>query len=243
MIRLIIILQFLVSCGSFSKIENHRQVDKKQRHAEDLFILAEKYRREKNYAQSLKKYFLAADIYRSKFDYVHEAQIMAKIGYIYSRVKNKSGVNQALSRLDSIKKNYKGVDDLINALKIRESYAFYSPEHTSKLILEIIPKLKGVKKRYYEAMYVKLNGYDDSGALQSLLGWRKSAKSQLDKLNDIKNPEAFLYINKVLASFALKNRDKELFDRSTENCEKLINYFELVEYSSSIRILKNSWPI
>ena len=60
-------------------------------------------------------------------------------------------------------------------------------------------------------------------------------------MNDLDNPESLLFINKILAKIGKENNDKILFTESLENCEKIINFFELVEYSDSIRELKKSW--
>ena len=60
----------------------------------------------------------------------------------------------------------------------------------------------------------------------------------LDVLEETKNPEGLLFINKIIAKASLKQNKKNIFDKSIKNCEKIINYFELIEYSKTISALK-----
>ena len=171
--KLFLFLIIFYGCGSFSKIENFRQVSKRQNLANDLFFLGEKYRREKNYSLSLEKYLLANEIYRSKFDYSNEAKTLGKIGYVFSKLKNRQGIQNTVKRLKDISGNFNKSDELIDSIKIRESIEFKEKIKAKALILETLNRSTGIKKYYYEALYIDAIGFDENH-IKNLILWNKN---------------------------------------------------------------------
>ena len=240
MIKITLLVILISGCSALSKKEDHRRVYKREKVAIELFQMGEKLRREKKYNNSFKKYLKAAEIYRSKFDYKNESRVLLKIGFVLSKLKNKSGVNNVLRRLDELSPYIKNFQSMKTSLEVRKYIEFGNIEKATELIKAQVSNTTGIKKQYYVALLITTEEFSDDANINSLISWTKNNLSLTENLNNINFPEALLFIHKTLAKVGLRESDKNLFTDSISKCEKIINFFELVEYSNSIRLLKKS---
>ena len=91
------------------------------------------------------------------------------------------------------------------------------------------------------ALKANLSGYENVKTGDDLYKWFDEEGSSLNDLNELKSPEAYLFIYKVLAKIAIKKKDEATFKLVVGNSERIINFYELIEYSDSLYKLKNSW--
>jgi hypothetical protein len=231
---------FISGCSALSKKEDHRRVNKRDKVAKELFQMGEKLRREKKYNYSFQKYFKAAEIYRSKFDYKNETRVLLKIGYVLSKMKNKSGVNNVLRRLEELSSYINNFQSMKTSLEVRKYIEFGNVDKATELIKVQVSNTIGIKKQYYVALLITIEDFSNHANIKSLISWSMKNQALTENLNDVNSPEALLFIHKTLAKVGLRESNKNLFTHSINKCEKIINFFELVEYSNSIRLLKNS---
>ena len=227
-----------LGCSLLSKRDGHNRATKQNRLAVDNFILGENFRRKKNYQKSLRYFYKSALIYKNKFDYEGEFRVLLKMGYIYSVTKNKKGFFSVTKRLGSISSRVKN-----GAYQIKEIEAKWSIENDeSKVSLEkvrwLISNGDNFDSDYYKALYAKIIGFGEDPIVDKLVNASQRFNVSREVLEETKNPEGLLFINKVIANVSLKRNEKKVFDQSIKNCEKIINYFELIEYSNTISALK-----
>ena len=240
MIKLLILAILITGCSALSKKEDHRRVYKREKVAIELFQMGEKFRREKKYNNSFQNYFKAAEIYRSKFDYENESRVLLKIGFVLSKLKNLNGVNNVLLRLDELSPYIKNFQSLKSSLEVRKYIEFKNVKKAIELIKSQVSITTGIKKQYYIALLITTEDFNNQANIDSLISWSNKKTILTKSLNNVSFPEALLFIHKTLAKVGLRDRNQVLFTRSINKCEKIINFFELVEYSNSIRLLKES---
>ena len=127
------------------------------------------------------------------------------------------------------------------ALNIREAIEFGRQNEALMLIDKIISIKKAYLRAYYLALRINLKDYDNIENNNELYQWFSDEGSVLKDMNDLKSPEAYLFIYKVLGEIAIRKKDQYTFNLAVGNSEKIINFYELVEYSDSLYKLKSSW--
>ena len=238
---LILIIIINSSCSFLEKKDDYRRINKKGEIAHEFFMNGEHFRRQKQYSRSLKEFMKSSEIYRNKFDYKNEAKLLLKIGFVFSKLKNINGLNNVKKRLEDISKNVDDFQFKYLSLEIREAIEFNNMKKASELINKMVIMKEGVIKYYYIALDAQIKKYKEKSNIEKLLNWFKNEAGNISELNDIHSPEAILFINRVVGEISLKYRDKKLFDIAIQNSEKIINFYELIEYTDSVRSIKNSW--
>lgn len=241
MIKILLIIFIFQSCTSFNKKEEHRRVQKMQKVADDFYIMGEVLRREHRYSDSLDNYSKALNIYKNKFDYENEAKVLLKMGFVLSKMKKRNHVDTILARLHNIKSKFKDGDFKIKALEIRKHVELGEKKIVNKEILGIIDSSSGIRQQYYKSLYISYNDFQDDKRMADLVRWSNDNSSITSKLNEISSPESLIFIFKTIAKIAKRKKNNNLFLSSIEACEKIVNYFELIEFSKSIKLLKNSY--
>ena len=183
----------------------------------------------------------AIDIYKSKFDYINEAKVLLKIGYVFAKLKNLNSLERTEQRLLEISGNLKNYEEMSSSLKIRKYIEFDMVKKANKLIKDKINNSNGINKQYYRSLYVKINNYIESKELSALKNWYDANNQIKSSINDIQSPEALIFVYKTIAGYAKAKKNKKLFYSSIANCEVVLNYFELTEFSNSISRLKTSF--
>ena len=229
-----------ISCANFSKVYDHRRVKKQEKIAREFINAGEKYRRLNQFSVSLKNYSSAAHIYRAKFDYEEESKVLLKIGYIFTKMRDLTNYSNVIARLRSISSKIDRSQEKILSLEIRKNLEFSEYDIAIKHLKKIISITDGVRRAYYIGKKIDLEKFKNQDDIKALIMWSQSSGNNLENINLIQSPESHIFVNKILALSSKRSGNDKSFKMYLDNCEKIIQYYELTDYSKSIRELRRS---